>query len=133
MAEVKATLVTFNKDVYPYVKGDTVALTAEELEAVDNRAKKFDIKDVYEKGKSVKKDEAQVSVEETVDESKSREEGDAVPKSDGDSEPAQETTVAGETPQAPETEVVEDANKGTITTEDLKSDEKVEKKPTRAK
>ena len=115
MAEVKATLVTFNKDVYPYVKGDVVALTAEELEAVDNRAKKFDITDVYEKGKSVKKDEAQVSVEETVDESQSREEGDAVPK------------------QAPETEVVEDANKGTITTEDLKSDEKVEKKPTRAK
>ena len=100
MAEVKATLVIFNKDVYPYVKGDVVALTAEELEAVDNRAKKFDIKDVYEKGKSVKKDDGQVSVEETVDESKSREEGDAVPKSDGDSEPAQETTqettVAGE-------------------------------------
>lgn len=111
MAEVKATLVTFKKDVYPYVKGDVVALTDEELEAVDNRAKKFDIKDVYEKGKSVKKDEAQVSIEETVDESQSREEGNAVPK----------------------TEVVEDANKGTITTEDLKSDEEVEKKPTRAK
>ena len=118
MAEVKATLVIFNKDVYPYVKGDVVGLTDEELKAVDDRAKKFDIKDVYEKikdvyekGKSVKKDEGQVSVEETVDESQSREEGDAVPK----------------------TEVIEDANKGTITTEDLKSYEKVEKKPTRAK
>ena len=131
MAEVKATLVTFNKDVYPHVKGDVVALTDEELKAVDDRAKKFDIKDVYEKGKAVKKDENEVAVEETVE--SNREEGDAVPKSDGDSEPAQETTVAGNTPPTPKTEVIEDANKGTITTEDLKSDEKVEKKPTRAK
>ena len=85
MAEIKATIVEFHKDVYPYVKGDVVALTTEELEAIDARAKRYEIEKAYtNKGKTVKKDEADVKLEEQVEETEAPEEGNAVPKDSED-------------------------------------------------
>ena len=43
------TVVKFNADVYPHVKNDITALTADELKAVDEEAKKRDIENAYEK------------------------------------------------------------------------------------
>lgn len=46
----KTTLVTFNQDVYPYCFGDVVALTDEQLKAVDAQAKQRSLTSAYTKG-----------------------------------------------------------------------------------
>lgn len=48
MAE--GTLVTFNKDVYPYCRGDVVRLNAVQLAAVDESAKRNNIEQPYVRG-----------------------------------------------------------------------------------
>lgn len=44
------TLVTFNDDVFPYVKGDVVKLDAEEKARVDAMAKQRNLSNPYTKG-----------------------------------------------------------------------------------
>jgi hypothetical protein len=46
------TVVTFDRDLYPYTFGDTVNLTDEQLKAVDEDAKRHGIDKPYRKGTS---------------------------------------------------------------------------------
>ena len=45
-------VVTFNADVFPYCKGDTVNLTADEQKRVDEAVKTRSLKDAYTVAKS---------------------------------------------------------------------------------
>lgn len=47
MAEVKSTLVEFTADIFPYCKGDVVALDTDEQKRVDDLIEKRDISKAY--------------------------------------------------------------------------------------
>lgn len=46
----KPTLVTFNADIFPYCRGDVVALTNDELKRVDKVAADRNVEEPYTKG-----------------------------------------------------------------------------------
>lgn len=77
-------LVKFNKDVSPYGNaGDVVALSKEQLDAVDAKVKKYKIEDAYTVEKASVKNPENARVEETASVSSADADAEVRPKTDG--------------------------------------------------
>lgn len=93
-------LVKFNKDVSPYGNaGDVVALSKEQLDAVDAKVKKYKIEDAYTVEKASVKNPENARVEETASVSSADADAEVRPKRDmsNSEEVARKQAVDGST------------------------------------